>query len=78
MNATLKTKKMTDGTYAWKVVTADYRGEWTKTEARSPWGARVQGAPYLRAELEAAEIGKRFEARLKAGPRFTEDFAPKA
>jgi hypothetical protein len=55
MNAKLTTKKNADGTYSWKLVTEDYPGTWNKTQARTPWGARVQGAPYLKFELDAIE-----------------------
>lgn len=51
----LKTRKEANGTYSWKLVTSDYPGSWTRTDAQTPWGARVQGAPFLAAEKEAAK-----------------------
>ncbi|MET8880533.1 hypothetical protein [Streptomyces rubiginosohelvolus] len=51
----LKTRKEANGTYSWKLVTSDYPGSWNPTKAQTPWGARVQGAPFLAAEKEAAE-----------------------
>lgn len=53
----IRTKKMADGTYAWKLDLADgfTKNPWERTQARTPWGARVQGMPYLVAERKAAE-----------------------
>jgi hypothetical protein len=80
MNAKLKTRKEANGTYSWKVSTADYPGVWERTEAVTPWGARAQGMPYLRLLAEGEEIRKRLEEKAKAHHekygRYTEDFAP--
>jgi hypothetical protein len=52
----LKTRKNANGTYSWAITGPDIlKPYWEATEARSPWGARVQGMPYLKAENEAAE-----------------------
>jgi len=69
MNAKLSTRKEANGTYSWKLSTADYRGVWERTEARTPWGARVQGAPFLKAEREAAEMLRHRDSANRPGAR---------
>jgi hypothetical protein len=69
MAAKLKTRKEANGTYSWKLVTSDYPGVWERTEARSPWGARVQGTPYLKNELDAEEWMRKEQAKHKPGRR---------
>ncbi|AWW40784.1 hypothetical protein DN051_32315 [Streptomyces cadmiisoli] len=66
--AQLKTRKEANGTYSWKVIGDDgygAKGPWERTEARTPWGARVQGAPYLKLELDAEELTREWEANPK-------------
>jgi hypothetical protein len=72
MNTKLKTRKEANGTYSWKIICSDgygAKGPWTATEARSPWGARVQGAPYLKLELDADAWMRAEEAKHKPGRR---------
>jgi hypothetical protein len=54
--AKVKTRKEANGTYSWKVIGKDgygSKGPWERTEAQTPWGARVQAAPYLKLEADA-------------------------
>jgi hypothetical protein len=51
----LKTRKNANGTYSWTITGPDIVPFWEATEARTPWGARVQGMPYLKEEIRAAE-----------------------
>jgi hypothetical protein len=77
--ATLKTRKEANGTYSWKVITADgygAKGPWSRTEAKTPWGARVQGAPYLRDEVAAEAWMAAEEAKPRTGYAYTGDFEP--
>lgn len=68
--ATVKTRMEANKTYSWKMVTTDgYPSSWTRTEAKTPWGARVQAAPYLRDERRAEALEAAREAAIRPGAR---------
>jgi hypothetical protein len=74
MNAKLKTRKEANGTYSWALIAKDTAVTWNATEAKTPWGARVQGAPYLKMELDAIAWMATQEAKPRSG--YTGDFEP--
>jgi hypothetical protein len=80
--ATLKTRRENDGTYSFKVIASDgygAKGPWSRTQAVTPWGARVQGAEYLKLENDAEVWMAADEAKgrptHKHGGYATGDFA---
>jgi hypothetical protein len=79
--ATLKTRRENDGTYSFKVIASDgygAKGPWSRTQAVTPWGARVQGAEYLKLENDAEAWMEADERKPKGhthGGYGTGDFA---
>ena len=74
MNATLKTKKNTNGTYSYVVLVDGERADsWTATQAVTPWGARAQGAKALKTYRDAFT---KMAAVKAPALRYTEDFEP--
>ena len=66
MNASIRTKKTADGTYAYAIIEQNVPLYWNRSTATTEIGARVQGAPYLAEVKRAAEW-------LATRPRFTGD-----